>query len=258
MFGLSIDHGIARIALGRGEARNAVRIEDWAVLGGCLDKVQSSGARVLILESAIDGIFCAGADLKEIVTLEHANESRRALRLAMGDAVYALSSLDAPTLAVIDGGCFGAGVALAMACDIRLAGPRAQFAIPPAKLGIVYPYGDVERLVARVGTSQAVLLLASGDTIDADEAARIGLVDRRAEHVAVEAAALARRIAENSFSSVKSLKQMATNIFYLDEADYADITMTVGDRVFEDSFGSPDFAEGAAALREKRKPVFRG
>src|SRR3546814_14215523 len=88
-----------------------------------------------------------------------------------------LRDLPIPTIALVEGACFGAGVALAMACDWRVAGPGARFAITPAKLGIAYPQEDVHRLVSLVGVGQAARLLFGAQSIDAEEAARIGLVE---------------------------------------------------------------------------------
>jgi enoyl-CoA hydratase/carnithine racemase len=88
-----------------------------------------------------------------------------------------LETLAIPTIAAIGGPCYGAGVALALACDIRLAGPEARFAITPARIGISFPQEDVHALVAAVGPGQAARLLYTGGAIDGAEALRIGLAD---------------------------------------------------------------------------------
>jgi enoyl-CoA hydratase/carnithine racemase len=95
----------------------------------------------------------------------------------MRDALDALRALPIPTVARIDGPCYGAGVALAMACDLRIATAGSRFAITPAKIGISYPQEDVHRLVALVGPGQAARLLFTAETIDGAEALRIGLVE---------------------------------------------------------------------------------
>jgi enoyl-CoA hydratase/carnithine racemase len=98
--------------------------------------------------------------------------------------------LPIPTIAIVEGPCYGAGVALALACDLRLAGPHARFAITPAKIGISYPQEDVFRLVALVGPAQAAKLLYTAASIDAEEALRIGLADSRGDELDMLAAAL--------------------------------------------------------------------
>lgn len=249
-------HGaVARLSLNRPVARNALRVADWQQLSAAVADVARSGARVLVLRSAVPGTFSAGADLKELATLQADAALRAPFRAAMRGALDAITDLGMPTIALVDGGCFGAGVALAMACDMRLAAPAARFAIPPAKLGILYPVEDVNRLTDLVGTSQAILLLASGRAIDAAEAARIGLVDRVEPDVAAAAEALAAEIAANAPASVRLLKRMVTDFYPFIERDEEP---RLGDRLFDDAFGGDAFAEGMAAYGQKRAPVFEG
>lgn len=255
MFTLEIDGFVARITIDRPAARNAIAPDQWALLGQAARDAAAGGARAVLLRSAVDGVFSAGADLKQLVTLLDDPAGRAPFRAAMAAAFAAIRAIPVPTIAVIDGGCFGAGVALALACDIRIAGARARFAIPPAKFGIVYPLEDVNALVDRVGTAQAKLLLATADEIDATEAARIGLVERVVTDAGVEAEAMALRIAANAPSSVRLLKRMADDFYsFIEESE--DGRLSAADRAFENSFGSADFAEGVAAMRAKRTPVF--
>jgi enoyl-CoA hydratase len=107
-----------------------------------------------------------------------------------------------PTIAAIEGGCYGAGVALALACDIRVAGEDARFAVTPAKLGIGYPRQDVARLVRQVGRGHAARLLFTACAIDADEALAIGLVEARGD-----ARAVAETIASYAPEAVGLLKR---------------------------------------------------
>ena len=174
MFRLKIDQDLARLTIDRPEARNAIPASGWEALAAKIDEAGS--ARLLVIEGA-GGAFCAGADLGDFAAMAHDPAARTAFRTTMRAALDALRTLPIPTIAWIDGPCYGAGVALAMACDLRLAHPRAQFAITPAKLGISYPQEDVHRLVALVGTGQAARLLFTAQPIDATEAAWIGLVD---------------------------------------------------------------------------------
>ena len=132
----------------------------------------------MLVVTGAGGTFCAGADLGDFAAMRgdeaarrplprgHARRARRAARRS--------PSRPSP---LIEGPCYGAGVALAMACDLRIARARRQFAITPAKIGISYPQEDVHRLVALVGPGQAARLLFTAETIDGEEAKRIGLVD---------------------------------------------------------------------------------
>jgi enoyl-CoA hydratase/carnithine racemase len=173
MFRLTQDGEVARLTLDRPEARNAIPAKGWAELTRRLGEVE---ARLLVLSGA-GGAFCAGADLSDFAAIRDDEAAGRRFREEMRTALDALSGLPIPTVARIDGACFGAGVALAMACDLRIATAGARFAITPAKIGLSYPQEDVHRLVALVGPGQAARLLFTAATIDGAEALRIGLAD---------------------------------------------------------------------------------
>jgi enoyl-CoA hydratase/carnithine racemase len=164
MFRLIHDGEVARLILDRPAARNAIPAAGWRELERLIATVEGR----LLVVSGRGGAFCAGADLGDLPALRRAE---------MRAALDALRDLAMPTVARIDGACYGAGVALAMACDLRVAGAGARFAITPAKIGISYPQEDVHRLVALVGPGQAARLLFTAEAIDGAEALRIGLAD---------------------------------------------------------------------------------
>ncbi|KQT32957.1 hypothetical protein ASG29_11285 [Sphingomonas sp. Leaf412] len=223
---------IATVTLDRLAARNAFRIGAWHDLAAAVARIPADTA-VVVVASATPGIFSAGADLVDLAKLADDVPARATFRSAMRAGIDAVAALPMPTVAAVDGGCFGAAVALALACDLIVATPRARFAIPPARLGIAYPAADIARLVARVGTGAARRLLLTADTIDAGEAVRIGLADLGDDPVAV-----ARRIADNDASALATLKRMLA-----DPADPAH------DAAFERSFGNPAFAAATARYR---------
>jgi enoyl-CoA hydratase/carnithine racemase len=244
MFDLAHDGDIARLALNRPEARNAIPASGWAVLEEVLGAAENPGARVLIVRGT-GTAFCAGADLDDFAAMHDDAEARTRFRTAMRSALERLAALAIPTIAAVEGACFGAGVALAMACDMRVAGPGASFAITPAKFGISYPQEDVARLTALVGPGQAARLLLSAGTIDAAEAARIGLVEIIGESAHAEAETLARAIAAGSAASHRTLKRgvgLAARAIAGDDAQ---------DGTFDDLLGSDEFAERLAAVRRR-------
>ena len=174
MIRVTRDGALATITLDRGGARNAIPLTGWrqlAAIGSLVD-----GAALVVLRSA-DRVFSAGADLDELARLAAEPERRAPFREAMRAGIDAIAALPMPVVALVEGGCFGAAVALILACDWRIAGPDASFAVPPARLGIGYPAEDVARLAAQIGQGQAARLLFTAQTIDSAEALRIGLVE---------------------------------------------------------------------------------
>lgn len=245
MIRVSRQGAVATLALHRPEARNAVSIAGWHALAEAAGDLAASDARVVLLVSDTPGIFSAGADIGAFEALRADAGARTEFREAMRAAIEALAALPMPCIAVVDGGCYGAAVALALACDLRVAGPDAQFATTPARLGIGYPRADVARLVAAIGRGNAARMLFTGDPIDAAEAHRIGLVELRGTDAGALAHMLAGRIAANGPHAVRLLKRT------LDRPDDPAL-----DSAFDAAFGGAEFAEGLAAFRERRGAQF--
>ena len=204
MFELRIEEGVACLTLRRPGVRNAIPATAWKALGAVVGEAVS--ARVLIVAGE-GAAFCAGADLADFPPMAADPAARAAFRSDMREAFETLAALPIPTIAAIGGACYGAGVALAMACDMRIAAACARFAITPALYGISYPQEDLFRLVALVGPGQAARLLLSGAGIDGAEASRIGLVEHLADDVVAEAEAWAQAICAGSSASHRVLKR---------------------------------------------------
>ena len=202
MFSVEREGELARLVLDRGQARNAIPLEGWPRLAELIAEIADSPTNLLVVTGA-GGVFCAGADLGDFARLRDDEVARTAFRVDMRRALESVRTLEIPVVAWIEGPCYGAGVALAMACDLRIAAPSASFAITPAKIGISYPQQDVHRLVELVGTGQAARLLFTAGRIDSAEAHRIGLVDEIAQDVA----AILGTIAANDDESLKVLKR---------------------------------------------------
>ncbi|ODP39305.1 enoyl-CoA hydratase/isomerase family protein [Sphingomonas turrisvirgatae] len=222
---------VAHLVLDRGSARNAIPIAGWEALAEAAGEIARSDARLVILSSAMPGIFSAGADLGEFRQLIDDPRMRVRFREAMRAGIEAVAALPVPVVAAVDGACFGAAVALTLACDIVFAGDDAVFATTPAKLGLSYPATDVSRLIDRVGRGQASLMLFSGGPVDADAALRIGLAHRRAEQALAVATAWAEGVVRNADGALRSLK-----------AVLRDPAASQHDQAFDDSFASPEFA----------------
>jgi len=238
MFRLAEQDGVARLTLDRPEARNAIPAAGWVVLADLIGEAKD--ARLLVL-TGTGGAFCAGADLADFAGLRNDEAARVRFRTEMRACFDALRELPVPTIALVDGPCFGAGVALAMACDLRIATPAARFAITPAKIGVSYPQEDVHRLVSLVGAGQAARLLFSAATIDPAEARRIGLV----EFEAADETELCAAILANDAASLAELKRairMAADGIASDAGQ---------DRRFDALIAGDELARRLEALRRK-------
>jgi len=247
MFDLSIDDGIARLTLSRPEARNAIPSTQWTALEAAVAEAERGGARILFVLGA-RGAFCAGADLTDFEAMRKDPQATIRFRQAMRAALNRLRDCAMPTVAVVEGPCFGAGVALAMACDIRLAGSGASFAITPAKIGISYPQEDIHNLVALVGRGQAARLLFTAAPIDGPEAARIGLVELDVGTDVAGAIDLwAKAVTANSATSLKTLKRGIRLACVGVEQDDA------LDERFDALFGSEDLVERLAGHRQRAR-----
>ncbi len=244
---------VARLLIDRAEKKNAFNQEMWEALPDLVSRAMAdSQVRVLILQSAVPGIFSAGADIAEFSGGARDPEWRKRNQGAIRRAQYELARAEKPTIALVEGSCVGGGCGLAIACDLRVAGPRARFAITPARLGLVYSLHDTKLLVDLVGPAQAKRILFTADLIDAAEAQRIGLVDILSEDAPREAEALAGTIAEASPHSTASSKKMIRRIL---DGQAEDDEETL--RQFDAAFQGEDFEEGVGAFLAKRKAQFR-
>jgi enoyl-CoA hydratase len=241
----------AILTLNRPEALNALSFKIIEDIGRALDEVAKSKARALIVTGAGPKAFCAGADIKELRNRDLASQKRGA---ELGQAVFAkLDTLPIASVAVINGYAFGGGLELALACTFRLATRNAKVGLPEIKLGLIPGYGGTQRLPRVVGEARALEMILTGRTVAAEEAERIGLVNRIVEGDPVEAGmAFAREFTGYSLpvlgfarSAVKRALDVPVQEGLKIEADLSTL-----------AFQTKDAAEGTAAFEEKRKPSF--
>ncbi|MCY4393624.1 MAG: enoyl-CoA hydratase [Rhodospirillaceae bacterium] len=216
----------------------------------------SGDQRVLVLAGGGDRAFVSGADLAEFEKGRDADEAERRYLALGGELFEAVAACAKPTIAAIHGYCFGGGVALAAACDLRYAADDAQFSIPAARLGLAYSPTLAKWVVDLTGPAAAREMLYTGRRYDSADAEKIGLVNRiypKAE-LETEVARIAGTIAGNAPLSVRASKR---TIRYL-LGDSGDGGRTACEEAIAACSDSRDFAEGRAAFAEKRKPVFEG
>jgi enoyl-CoA hydratase/carnithine racemase len=185
--GFRIYGGAAVLRLSRPAKRNAVSQPMWEAIREALAEAAGRPDVRAFVFAGLPGIFCAGADLTAVKDADQQAAARyREITLAAYDAIR---EFPLPTVAAIDGLCIGGGCNLALACDIRIAGPQASFAIPAVRHAIVYDRPTVTRLVELAGSGRASHLLFTAARIDAARAAEIGLIDILADDVDAELAA---------------------------------------------------------------------
>lgn len=244
--------GVGIITLNRPERLNAINFQLAFELDRLLDEIlEDAEARTLILTGAGRG-FCAGADIKEMA-------DPQAKRLPVGRRYTffnKIDDLDRPVIAAINGPANGGGLELALACDFRIASEAANFGLGEVKLGVMPAGGGTARLPRLIGVSRAKEFLYFGNRIDAEEAHRIGLVNRvvPAEKLMEEAKAWATELAERPPLSLKMLKycvNLGMQMDLLGAIDYEAKCAAI-------LTASEDSVEGVRAFVEKRKPVFKG
>ena len=248
-------NGIARITVNRPDKLNALDGTVIRELGDAVTRVETDGSiRGVIVTGAGPKAFVAGADIGEIAGQGPIDGKARAMA---GQLVFRrLERCGKPVIAAVNGFALGGGCELAMACHIRIASENAKFGQPEVKLGIGPGYGGTVRLPRLVGKGRALELLLTGAMIDAQEAWRIGLVNRvvSADRLLSEAEALLGTILENGPLAVRLCL----------EAVDAGLELSLDDGLLLEAnhfgllSGTADMREGTAAFLEKRKARFEG
>lgn len=250
---LHLQGEIGELVLNRPEKRNALTRSMWTTIPALLDDAAASpDLRVLIIRGE-GGAFAAGADIGEFEDIYATKESADAFSVDVANALNAIADFPLPTIARIEGACIGAGCGIALACDLRYCAPDAKFGITPAKLGLLYPLNDTQRLVDAVGLAVARDMLFSARHFEAKEAVTTGLVNAcyASSDLSSKTGDMARLIAARSATSLKGLKSILGLIAAGTSAD-TDETRAQ----FRAAFDGDDFAEGYRAFLEKRAPEF--
>jgi enoyl-CoA hydratase/carnithine racemase len=247
---LVLEPPIGRLVLNRPERRNAMSHEMWRTLERfCVELEGRADIGAVILEGA-GGNLCSGADISEFDAVFADLACARSYLGSIERALDALSRLDHPTLAKVEGFTVGGGYALALACDLRYACEGALISIPPAKLGLLYGPAETRLLVEVVGPAVAKDLLFSGRVVASEEALRLGLVNRvvPAAELAAAVEAQGRLWSDLSRASVRGAKKAVRAALHDDNSELRTLV--------EAAAMSADFREGRAAFQGKRKPDF--
>ncbi|MDE0808543.1 MAG: enoyl-CoA hydratase-related protein [Alphaproteobacteria bacterium] len=252
---LSENGDFAVITINRPESLNALSFKLVKDISSVLDEVETSNVRGLILIGAGERAFCAGADIAELMGRSLSQQKADMVR---GQQTFdRLSTFKVPTLAIINGFAFGGGLELATACNLRVATPNAKMGLPEIKLGVIPGYGGTQRLPRLVGEGRAMDMVLTGRTVGAEEAERIGLVNRI---VGLEGGGAL----EAGMAYLGEITRFGLPaIGFAREAVQRALDVPVGEglKIEADlntlSFQTEDAIEGLTAFLEKRKPTFK-
>jgi enoyl-CoA hydratase/carnithine racemase len=246
------DGVIVEIVLDRPPA-NALGPEIITGLHAAMDYVEAVDAKVVVVTSAVDGFFAAGADIKHMSAIDSA--SFREYGDALRAAVERLAALPLISVAAVDGLALGGGLELAMACTLRVGGARARLGLPEVKLGLIPGAGGTQRLPRLVGRGRAMDLMLTGRQAEVDEAFRIGLIDRLADPDTTARSAawqLAQELA--AASTPAQLAVVRTVDAAYDRPLHDGLQFEV--EQIQDLFERGEAAEGLRAFIAKRAPQF--
>ncbi len=237
--------GIATLSFDNPARRNALGGEELDAIEGALETLDAT-TRVLLITSSDDRIFCAGADLTQILDGSLNGDRFQSM-------TNQIAELSIPTIAVLTGNVFGGGAELALSCDFRLGREGIAMRIPAAAIGLCYPVQGIERLTKRLGVPLAKRLLVAAETFSADDMLALRLVDRivPAAQLREEAEAYARALLALAPMAVTSMLTIIRQLEVgeLDQKTAADLASACA--------ASEDVQEGILAQREKRSANFK-
>ncbi|MFG6666293.1 enoyl-CoA hydratase-related protein [Halomonas sp. HNIBRBA4712] len=245
--------GVVTLTINRPKALNALNSDVLDALGAHLDELERQGdLRLVLLTGAGEKSFVAGADITEM--RDKTPEQARAFAAQALSTIKRLETLPVPVVALVNGFCLGGGCELALVCDWAVASDNAVFGQPEVLLGVIPGFGGTQRLPRRVGPAMAIDLVTTGRKIDAEEALRIGLVNRvmpQAE-LAAYAEELTKQLQGNGRQSVRAAKQAVHDGMDQD----LDSALALETSLFAFCFAGDEQKEGMSAFVEKRKARF--
>ncbi|MDO4833799.1 MAG: enoyl-CoA hydratase-related protein [Bacillota bacterium] len=244
---------IAFVTVNRPKAMNALNSQVLDELYCVFYEICKDDSVLAVVLTGEGKAFVAGADIAEMSKL--GTVEARTFAHKGHNVMNFIENLNKPVIAAVNGFALGGGCELSMACDIRLASAKAKFGQPEVGLGLIPGFGGNLRLPRLVGKGMAKYLIFSADMIDAQEAHRIGLVERvcEPEELMAEAEALAKKIAAKAPIAVSVAKDVINNGYDADMKTASAYEVNA----FGISFASEDMKEGTSAFLEKRKAEFK-
>jgi enoyl-CoA hydratase/carnithine racemase len=252
---LEFDQAAAILTFLRPEKRNALSLQMMDEIVDACEQVRKTETAQTLIVTGGSQFFSAGADLTEALEVKTPADGARFFG-SLHRVNNALEGLNKPVIAAIEGACMTGGCELALACDVRIAGEGAKFAITSTRIGTVAGAGGTQRLPRIVGMANALSLLFSADPIDADEAFRIGLINRKVEGGGALAASrsLAATYAKRAPLGLAFTKLAVRRGLQMD----VDSALEFEKSLVTSIYATADKQEGISAFLEKREPRFKG
>lgn len=251
---LEIEDGLAIVTI---KGLKDLNLLNWDILyefSEVLSELENNkNVRAVIITGSGDKAFSSGTDLH--VELELNTSTAKKWSVLGQEIAKKIENLSMPVIGAINGYALGGGMEIAMACDILIASNNAKFGLPEVKYGVIPGWGGTQRLTKISGRAMTMEIILSGEMIDADEAYRIGLVNKVVKNNLIEEAKkLAKKIIDNGPISVKYSKKLINKVFYEDTGRKYDLES----KYFTECFSTEDQKEGMTSFFEKRKPRFKG
>ncbi|MBE0652074.1 MAG: enoyl-CoA hydratase/isomerase family protein [Bacteroidales bacterium] len=245
------EEGILLVTINRPQAMNALNTQFFNELDELVASVKKDKAVNLVMIVGSGKAFVAGADIAEMVN-KNQEEGKAFSRLGQ-NTFRSLEELDIPVIAVVNGFALGGGMELAMACDFRIVSSKAKFGQPEVNLGLIPGYAGTQRLSRLTNMGTALYLLMTADMITADEALRIGLVQKVAEpEVLMETSmTIAKNIISKGPQAIRKLKRVVRKGYEMSLDEGSELESAEFGSLFGDN---SEGREGMSAFLEKRKP----
>jgi len=245
---------VGTITLNRPKSMNSLSSELLGELDHMLMEIEHDEEVKVVVLTGSEKYFAAGADITEVGQIKTPSEAHRFIKMAQSVFNH-IEDLEKPVIAAISGLALGGGCELALACDLRIAADNASFGQPEIKIGVIPGGGGTQRLPRIVGITKSKELLYTGDFIDAQEAYRIGLLNKvvPAASLTEEVQKLALKIARQPREALKATKLSVNTGLSMDLKS----AISYEARCFEILFSTEDQKEGMTAFIEKRKPEFK-
>jgi enoyl-CoA hydratase/carnithine racemase len=251
-----IDGSIGWMTFNKPARRNAVSLDMWEAMPVILERFEQDPAvRVIVLKGAGEQAFVSGADISQFEKVRSSRAGNTHYDQVSGEASRRLIACTKPTIAMIRGFCIGGGLAIAVGCDIRIAGEGARFGIPAARLGVGYGSSGVKKLMELVGPAFTKEIFFTARHFSTLEAKEMGLVNRVVADAALEdyTRQYCATITDNAPMTMHALKRTVGELLRGEQADLA-----ACERLVQACFDSEDYIEGRRSFMEKRRPRFRG